>query len=72
MVHRNPIYDMTLLGLVSQPVCLLAGWGAGAGGSAVRDGELAVLPATYPEGTMSTASSSLVPGGVCKCLSELT
>lgn len=71
MVHRNPIYDMTLLGLVSQPACLLAGWGVRVGSSAVQDGELAVLPATYPEGVMSVASSSLVPGGVFKCPSDL-
>ena len=29
VVQRNPVYDMTLLGLISQPTCLLAGWGAG-------------------------------------------
>ena len=31
VAQRNPVYDMTLLGLISQPTCLLAGWGAGVG-----------------------------------------
>lgn len=44
--HTNPIYDITLLGLVSQPASLI---GPGGAGGPVESGELAVLPAAHPE-----------------------
>lgn len=48
VVHRNPVYDITLLGLIAQPMCLLAGRGAGVGGSVAQDGELASTASKVP------------------------
>lgn len=44
--HTNPIYDITLLGLVPQPARLV---GPGGAGGPVQRRELAVLPAAHPE-----------------------
>jgi len=44
--HTNPIYHITLLGLVAQPARLV---GPGGAGGPVQRGELAVLPAAHPE-----------------------
>lgn len=44
--HTNPIYDVTLLGLVSQPARFI---GPGGAGGPVQRRELAVLPAAHPE-----------------------
>lgn len=44
--HTNPIYDITLLGLVAQPAGLV---GPGGAGGPVQRGQLAVLPAAHPE-----------------------
>lgn len=42
----NPVYDVTLLGLVAQPPRFV---GSGGAGSPVQRGQLAVLPATDPQ-----------------------
>lgn len=42
----NPVYDVTLLGLVSQPPRFV---GPGGAGSPVQRGQLAVLPAADPQ-----------------------
>lgn len=44
--HANPIYDITLLGFVSQPARFI---GPGGAGGPVERRELAVLPAAHPE-----------------------
>merc|ERR1719309_536697 len=44
--HRNPVYDISLLGLVSQPAGLVRTRGTG---STVDLGKLPVLPATNPQ-----------------------
>lgn len=44
--HTNPIYDVTLLGLVAQAARLV---GPGGAGGPVQRRELAVLPAAHPE-----------------------
>lgn len=44
--HANPIYDITLLGLVAQPARFI---GPGGAGGPVERRELAVLPAAHPE-----------------------
>lgn len=44
--HTNPIYDITLLGLVPQPARFI---GPGWAGGPVERRELAVLPAAHPE-----------------------
>ena len=44
--HTNAVYDITLLGLVSQPARLI---GPGGAGGPVQRRELAVLPTAHPE-----------------------
>ena len=44
--HTNPIYDITLLGLVAQSARFI---GPGWAGGPVERRELAVLPAAHPE-----------------------
>ena len=45
-VHTSPIYDITLLDLVSQPAHFM---GPGGAGGPVECRELAVVPAAHPE-----------------------
>ena len=48
--HANPVYDITLLGLVPQPAQLFGpGVWWGEQGGLVQCRELAVLPAAHPE-----------------------
>ena len=44
--HTNLIYNIALLGLVSQPACFI---GPGGAGGPVERRELAILPAAHPE-----------------------
>lgn len=56
--HKSLIYDIILIGLVSQPVCLIRLGGAG---GPVESRELAVLPAAHPEEKAHEVGLLLLP-----------
>ena len=57
MEHTNPVYDVTLPGLVYQPVALLGQWSMGPG----TRGAFVLLPASHPDKEARYISLHLPP-----------